>query len=89
MQSFLKTTNRLSLLLLIAFFATSVKAQEIDLLLKGGHVIDAKNKINGKMDVAVKDGKVFRVAADIPASSAKKTVNVSGPIWDSPQAITR
>ena len=29
----------------------------------------AKNKINGKMDVAVKDGKIFRVAADIPASS--------------------
>ncbi|HQS52860.1 MAG TPA: hypothetical protein PLN99_13285, partial [Daejeonella sp.] len=76
MQTLLKTTKSLSLLLLIAFFATTVKAQEIDLLLKGGHVIDAKNKINSKMDVAVKDGKVFRVAADIPASSAKKTVNV-------------
>jgi dihydroorotase len=41
-------------------------------------VIDAKNKINGKMDVAVKDGKILRVAADIPASSAKKTINVNG-----------
>ena len=48
------------------------------MLLKGGHVIDAKNKINSKMDVAIKDGKIYRVAADIPASSAKKTVNVSG-----------
>jgi len=78
MQTYLKTVKNLSLFLLIAFLATNVKAQEIDLLLKGGHVIDAKNKINGKMDVAVKDGKIFRVAADIPASSAKKTVNVSG-----------
>ena len=55
----------------IAFMAMAVlfspslaSAQEIDLLLKGGHVIDAKNKINSKMDVAVKDGKIYRVAAD-------------------------
>lgn len=57
---------------------SAVQAQEIDMLLKGGHVIDPKNKIDSKMDVAIKDGKIFRVAADIPASSAKKTVNVSG-----------
>ena len=56
----------------------AVRAQEIDMLIKGGHVIDPKNKIDGKMDVAIKDGKIFRVAADIPASSAKKTVNASG-----------
>jgi dihydroorotase len=70
----------LSLLILATvLFSPSVSsAQEIDLLLKGGHVIDAKNKIDSKMDVAVKDGKVYRVAADIPASSAKKTVNVTG-----------
>jgi dihydroorotase len=66
-------------MLTTVLFSPSVSsAQEIDLLLKGGHVIDAKNKINSKMDVAVKDGKVYRVAADIPASSAKKTVNVTG-----------
>ena len=56
----------------------AVRAQEIDMLIKGGHVIDPKNKIDGKMDVAIKDGKIFQVAADIPASSAKKTVNASG-----------
>ena len=78
MQTYIKSAKSISLFLLITLFAASVNAQEIDLLLKGGHVIDAKNKIDGKMDVAVKDGKVFRVAADIPASSAKKTLNVSG-----------
>ena len=57
---------------------TAVRAQEIDMLIKGGHVIDPKNKIDVKMDVAIKDGKIFQVAADIPASSAKKTVNASG-----------
>ena len=57
---------------------TAVRAQEIDMLIKGGHLIDPKNKIDGKMDVAIKDGKIFRVASDIPASSAKKTVNAAG-----------
>jgi dihydroorotase len=68
------------LIIVLIFFAstTQVKAQDIDLLLKGGHVIDAKNNIDRKMDVAVKAGKIFRVAADIPASTAKKVVDVSG-----------
>jgi dihydroorotase len=61
--------------LLITF---SLQAQEIDILLKGGHVIDPKNNIDSKMDVAIVGNKIFKVAADIPASSAKKTVDVSG-----------
>ena len=28
-----------------------------DLLIRNGHVIDPGNEINGKMDVAIKDGK--------------------------------
>ena len=49
-----------------------------DLVLKGGHVVDPKNRINGLMDVAIADGKIARVAADIPATQAKKTVDVGG-----------
>lgn len=71
-------TSSLFIIIAVLFSPLRSSAQEIDLLLKGGHVIDPKNKINSKMDVAVKDGKIFRLAADIPASSAKKTVNVSG-----------
>ena len=67
----------LALVLLIALF-TGSKAQEIDLLLKGGQVIDPKNNINSKMDVAITGGKIFRVAANIPAGNAKKVVDVSG-----------
>jgi len=51
---------------------------DYDLLLKGGHVIDAKNNINAVMDVAMKDGKIAKVARAIPAASAIKTVNVAG-----------
>ncbi|WP_395626136.1 amidohydrolase/deacetylase family metallohydrolase [Daejeonella sp.] len=80
--------NLLKAVLSISIFLSTfnLSAQEIDLLLKGGHVIDAKNKINSKMDVAVKDGKIYRVAADIPTASAKKTVDVSG-LYVSPGLI--
>ncbi|MBM3402201.1 MAG: amidohydrolase/deacetylase family metallohydrolase [Bacteroidetes bacterium] len=60
-------------------FSNSVlQAQEIDMLIKGGHVIDPKNKINSIMDVAIKDGKIFRVASNIPSTEAKKTVDAKG-----------
>ncbi len=65
-------------MLLAALIQGISYAQEIDLLLKGGHVIDPKNKIDSKMDVAITAGKIFRVAAGIPSSSAKKTIDVSG-----------
>jgi dihydroorotase len=66
-------------LVLILALAGGVAAQPVyDLLLKGGHVIDPKNNINSVMDVGVADGKIARVAANIPAPEAKKTVNVAG-----------
>ena len=46
--------------------------------LKGGHVIDPKNKVDAIRDVAIKDGKVAKIAVGIPANSAIKTVNVAG-----------
>jgi dihydroorotase len=49
-----------------------------DLLLKGGHVIDAKNKINKVMDVAIADGKIARVDANIAATSARRVVDARG-----------
>lgn len=69
---------RTILLFLLLVALSPVRAQEIDLLLKGGHVIDPKNGINTQMDVAVKDGKVYRVAADIPADQSKKVTDVTG-----------
>lgn len=58
--------------------ATAALAQPVhDLLLKGGHVIDPKNGINGRRDVAIAGGKIAAVAENIPASSARKVVDVS------------
>ncbi|MCL5019629.1 MAG: amidohydrolase/deacetylase family metallohydrolase [Patescibacteria group bacterium] len=49
-----------------------------DLLLKGGYVIDPKNNINEVMDVAISNKKIARVEKNIPGTSAKKVVDVSG-----------
>ncbi len=64
-----------------AMAASSAMAQEsprYDTVLKGGHVIDLSNRINGRMDVAVLDGKVARVDRDIPSAAGKQTIDVSG-----------
>lgn len=48
------------------------------MLLKGGHVIDPANHLDGRMDVAIAGGKVAAVAADIPPRDAGKVVDVHG-----------
>ena len=63
----------------IAAAAFSLGAQPVyDLLLKGGHVIDSKNQVNRPADVAIAAGKIARVAPDIPASQARKVLDVRG-----------
>jgi dihydroorotase len=52
--------------------------QKYDLLLKGGQVIDPKNRISGVRDLAIADGKVAAVAARIDPAEALKVVDVSG-----------
>ena len=56
----------------------SAQSPQYDLLLKGGHVIDPANHINGVMDVAIAKDKIAAVAKDIPAEQAGKVVNASG-----------
>jgi dihydroorotase len=65
-------------LLLFCTAATDVFGQPYDLLLKGGYIIDPKNNIDGKMDLAITDGKIAKVATSIPVGDAKKVVDVTG-----------
>ncbi|MBK6389545.1 MAG: amidohydrolase/deacetylase family metallohydrolase [Saprospiraceae bacterium] len=67
-----------SLVFLLIFVLSNTNAQEIDLLLKGGHVIDPKNNIDAILDVAISNNKIYLVAKDIAADKAKKVVNVAG-----------
>lgn len=49
-----------------------------DLLLKGGHVIDAKNGIDAIRDVAIAGGRIAAVGENIAASEARRTVDAKG-----------
>lgn len=51
---------------------------QYDLLLQGGHVIDAKNHISAVRDVAIRDGKIAAVEARIDPAQAFKVVNLRG-----------
>ena len=53
-------------------------AAKYDLLLRGGHVIDARNGVDGVRDVAIAGGRIALVAAKIDAAEAAKTVDVAG-----------
>src|SRR5664279_6600729 len=68
--------HRLPWLLLLAGVAAA--QSPYDLILKGGRVIDPKNKIDAVMDVAIAGGKVAQVAPGIAASQAKMVVPVDG-----------
>jgi dihydroorotase len=62
--------------ILIAFPLIMI-GQQYDLVIKNGHVIDPKNGIDQPMDVAVKDAKIVRVAANIN-DEAPLVVDASG-----------
>ncbi len=65
--------------LLTLCFAASLAAQPAyDLLLKNGTVIDPKNNINARRDVAISGGKIAAVEASIDPARAKKVIDVAG-----------
>jgi dihydroorotase len=49
----------------------------LDLVLRGGHVLDPANERDGVMDVAISDDRIVRVAPDI-RDAARQTLDVDG-----------
>lgn len=64
--------------LLLCMSSPLFSQTRFDLLLQGGHVIDARNGISAIRDVGIKDGKIAAVAERLDPSEAFKVVNVSG-----------
>lgn len=62
----------------LVFSPFVMQGQQYDLLIKNGHLIDPKNQINAKKDIAIFNGKIAKVANDIPASQSKKTIDATG-----------
>jgi dihydroorotase len=63
---------------LLLLLALPLAAQQYNLLLKGGRVIDPRNNIDGIRDVAIQNGKIAAVAENIPANAARKVIDMKG-----------
>src|SRR6476659_8079795 len=70
--------GRLYLLLAVSLISLTANAQQYDLLIKNAQVIDPKNQINGRMDLAITNGLIAKVAPGIPATEAKKVIDADG-----------
>jgi len=64
-------------ILLWSVFASLGVAQEYNILIKSGHVIDPKNGIDEVMDIAISQGKIAKVAKNI-AGEAQQVVDAKG-----------
>lgn len=64
--------------LLALLFCSCLNAQQFDILIKGGHVIDTKNGIDKVIDIAIKDGKIAQVETAIPISMAATVIDAKG-----------
>lgn len=60
------------------FIPVAVQAQEYDILLKGGHMIDPKNNIDSQMDIAITGDVIARVDRNIPESHADQVIDANG-----------
>lgn len=70
---------KLGLICISLFFSTlGVIAQTYSIVIKGGHVIDPKNKLNEQMDIAIKDGKIALLAKNIDPKLGTQVVNAAG-----------
>ena len=65
---------------ILAFFGCGMAQAQprYDLLIAGGHVIDARNGISAVRDVAIANGRIAAVAPHIDAAEARKTVSAAG-----------
>jgi len=73
----IRKVGLLRLMLAAALLAAPASAQQYDLLLRGGQVVDPGNGVNARLDVAVVGDHIAAVQANIPASQARKVVDVS------------
>jgi dihydroorotase len=70
--------TRLLLFIITIMITGLIKAQTYNIVIKGGHVIDPANNIDGVMDVAVKDGKIALIAKNIDSKEGIQVVDATG-----------
>src|ERR1017187_4984932 len=63
-------------LILLAFSTTIVAAQQYDLVLEGGRVMDPETGLDGLRNVGIRDGKIARISSD--SLSGRRVIHASG-----------
>ena len=62
----------------IFLYCQFAHAQQYDVVLKSGHIIDPKNKIDAVSDIAIADGKIAKISKGIAANTSKKVIDATG-----------
>jgi dihydroorotase len=78
LSKFFILMKKILLLLTLVVSFTALFSQQYAIVIKGGHVIDPKNSIDGIMDIAVSNGKIVQVAKTIDAKQAIQVVDAKG-----------
>jgi dihydroorotase len=70
--------KKLVLGLFAILLSNLVVAQTYSILIKGGHVIDPKNRLDGVMDVAISEGKIVQIGRNLDSKEAIQVVDAKG-----------
>ena len=65
-------------LIFMCLMSAPIWAQQYDLIIKNGTIVDPKNQINASLDLAIANGTIKKVASNIPVVEGKKIVNARG-----------
>lgn len=68
----------LPVITILIMISGSIMGQSYSIIIKGGHVIDPKNNIDGVMDLAINNGKIAMVAKNIDPKEGKKIIDANG-----------
>lgn len=71
-------SKSLFVFLMLVLMTGFAMAQTYNIVIKGGHLVDPKNNIDGIMDIAISDGKVAAIAKNIDPKEGKQVVDASG-----------
>jgi dihydroorotase len=84
-REFLRSNAAAPFLLASPFLASpfltapaSAFAPEYDLVIRGGRVLDASQRIDRLADIAIRDGRIATIRPGIAASAAKETIDATG-----------
>lgn len=75
-NKYIDIKKTLSVIAIFLFFTLSW-SQEYDMLIKGGHIIDPKNGIDEKMDIAIVKGKIAEIATSISEKKAQNIIDAT------------